>query len=130
MLNEHNEKVEEKKEKEGVTKLVRKQLLRHQPAVAPTQPFNINEMEKEKEKELNASQPATQKEKKNMIHDTISSLRVRKSTRNKVNALINLGKADSADMLVDIAIDEYINSLAKEERKTFEMLYQVLQNRK
>lgn len=128
MLNEkeQNEITEGKTKTEGGTKpIVRKQLLRHKPAITPTQPFTINEIEKD------VIQPPSPNKKKSVVDDPISSIRVRTSTRNKINALINLGRADTADVLIDILIDEYLNAnLTKDERKTYEMLYQVLQNRK
>lgn len=61
---------------------------------------------------------------------SITSVRVTKSTRNKLNALIQLGKADNVDTLIDILLDEYIEtSLLKDEKKTFNLILDIIQKR-
>ena len=73
---------------------------------------------------------ARKTKKREEIAAQITSVRVTKSTRNKLNTLIQLGKADSVDVLVDMLLDEYIeNSLAKDEKKTFDLVFDVIQKR-
>ncbi|MFJ7669672.1 DUF5388 domain-containing protein [Lysinibacillus sp. NPDC097195] len=61
---------------------------------------------------------------------TITSVRVTKTTRNKLNALIQLGKADNVDTLIDILLDEYIETnLLKDEKKTFNLILDIIQKR-
>lgn len=61
---------------------------------------------------------------------TITSVRVTKATRNKLNALIQLGKADNVDTLIDILLDEYAeNNLVKDEKKTYSLILSILQKR-
>ena len=60
----------------------------------------------------------------------ITSVRVTKTTRNKLNALIQLGKADNVDNLIDILLDEYIESiLVEDEKKTFHLVLDIIQKR-
>ena len=60
----------------------------------------------------------------------ITSVRVTKPTRNKLNALIQLGKADNVDTLIDIILDEYIETnLLKDEKKTFNLIFDIIQKR-
>lgn len=60
----------------------------------------------------------------------ITSVRVTKYKRNKLNALIQLGKADNIDTLINILLDEYIEtSLVKDEKKTFNFVLDIIQKR-
>ena len=60
----------------------------------------------------------------------ITSVRVTKYTRNKLNALIQLGKADNVDTLIDILLYEYIETnLVKDEKKTFNLILDIIQKR-
>ena len=87
----------------------------------------------QKRKIFNASylsQTILTKTKKQNTAAQITTVRVTKATRNKLNALIQLGKADSVDVLLDILLDEYIeNNLVKEEKKTFNIVFEVIQKR-
>ena len=61
---------------------------------------------------------------------SITSVRVTKATRNKLNALIQIGKADNVDTLIDIILDEYIETtLVKDEKKSYNLVLNILQKR-
>ncbi|WP_361920328.1 DUF5388 domain-containing protein [Streptomyces sp. NPDC046876] len=50
-------------------------------------------------------------------------MRVKKSTRNKLNALVSLNKADTIDDLIEIMFDEYFSvHVTKDEKKQFDMV--------
>lgn len=60
----------------------------------------------------------------------ITSVRVSKQTRNKLNALIQLGKADSVDVLIDALLEEYMEAnLVKEDKKVFNLILDIIQKR-
>ncbi|MFJ7669675.1 DUF5388 domain-containing protein [Lysinibacillus sp. NPDC097195] len=60
----------------------------------------------------------------------ITSIRVAKCTRNKLNALIQLGEAVNVDTLIDILLEEYIEAnLVKDEKKTFNLIFDIIQKR-
>ncbi|WP_413783016.1 DUF5388 domain-containing protein, partial [Planococcus halocryophilus] len=47
----------------------------------------------------------------------------KKSTRNKLNALVSLNKADTIDDLIEIMFDEYFSvHVTKDEKKQFDMV--------
>ena len=104
----------------------------------PAQEFKLEETAEVKEsapaQEKQVAKPArkrtAKKTKKQKVETNITSVRVTKSTRNKLNALIQLGKADSVDVLLDKLLDDYIqNSLVEEEKKIFNLVYEVIQKR-
>lgn len=100
----------------------KKKLLDRGPKIMPAQEFKLED----------APADPTQAEpaKKRTTAAQITSVRVTKTTRNKLNTLIQLGKADSVDVLLDHLLDEYIeNHLAKDEQKTFDLIFDVIQKR-
>ena len=126
----------------------KKRLLDRGPKIVPAQEFKLEPTEEIKveeavqeeqqpsekagkaEKTEKAEKTPTKKTKKQDPATKITTVRVTKATRNKLNALIQLGKADSVDILLDILLDEYIeNSLVKEEKKTFNLVFEVIQKR-
>ena len=116
----------------------RKKLLDRGPKIVPAQEFKLEETVEVKEsapaQEKQVAKPArkrtAKKTKKQKVETNITSVRVTKSTRNKLNALIQLGKADSVDVLLDTLLDEYIeNSLVQDEQKIFNIFYEVIQKR-
>lgn len=117
----------------------KKRLLDRGPKIVPTQEFKLDStnetkveepVQEEKQSSEKAEQAPTKKTKKQDTAAQITTVRVTKATRNKLNALIQLGKADSVDVLLDILLDEYIeNNLVKEEKKTFNLVFEVIQKR-
>ena len=115
----------------------KRKLLDRGAKITPEKQFDIAEIEpatnklaiaKEEEKvEKKAEKKATPKRRN---AQDITSVRVTKSTRNKLNALIQMGKADSVDVMIDILLDEYIdNTLVKDEKKTYGIVLGIIQNR-
>ena len=103
----------------------KKKLLDRGPKIVPAQEFKLEEEADVQEKPKRAK-PA----KKAKAAAQITSVRVTKTTRNKLNTLIQLGKAESADILLDQLLDEYIEThLAQEEQKTFQLIFDVIQKR-
>ena len=103
----------------------KKKLLDRGPKIMPAQEFKLEDATADEPTQ--AEQAPT---KKRATAAQITSVRVTKTTRNKLNTLIQLGKADSVDDLLDHLLDEYIeNHLAKEEQKTFDLIFDVIQKR-
>lgn len=104
----------------------RKKLLDRGPKIAPAQEFTLEDI---KEEPVEPEEAKRVKKPKKTSHNT-TTVRVEKLTRNKLNALVQMGKAESVDVLVDILIDEYINQhLLKDEKKTFDIILEVLRNK-
>lgn len=89
------------------------------PKIEPTIPFKLEEVEPvvqtEFEKRVKKKEASSEKKE--------SSVRVKKSTRNKLNALVSLNKADTIDDLIEIMFDEYFSvHVTKDEKKQFDMV--------
>lgn len=120
----------------------KKRLLERGPKIVPAQEFKLEPTD-----ETTAKAPAQEqltltpakveakvgvpaKAPKKREAPQITSVRVTKATRNKLNALIQLGKADNVDTLIDILLDEYIETnLVKDEKKTFNLVLDIIQKR-
>jgi hypothetical protein len=111
----------------------KKKLLERGAKITPEQQFNLDEIEvanepktaPEESKKVEAKAIPKQRNSQN-----ITSVRVTKATRNKLNALIQMGKADNVDILIDILLDEYIdNTLVKDEKKTYGIVLNIIQKR-
>ena len=123
--------------------LNKKKLLNRGPKIVPTEEFVLEETvpaeKKEKAPETKVEKAPEQKKSKAPAKKTpakrttpadITSIRVTKATRSKINALIQMGKADNADLLIDILLDEYIdNTLTKDEKKTYGIVLEILKKR-
>ena len=103
----------------------KKKLLDRGPKIMPAQEFKLEDATADVQEQAEQA-PA----KKRNTAAQITSVRVTKTTRNKLNTLIQLGKADSVDVLLDHLLDEYIeNHLVKDEQKTFDLIFDVIQKR-
>lgn len=112
----------------------KKKLLNRGPKILPDQEFKLEEKDTDVEAEAEVQKldqkPEAPKPTKKREVAQITSVRVTKTTRNKLNALIQLGKAENVDNLIDILLDEYIeNNLLKEEKKTFNIVLDIIQKR-
>ena len=118
----------------------KRKLLQRGPKIVPAQEFKLeptNETPVQEAvqeqlilKSTKAEPKAPEKASKKREVPQITSVRVTKPTRNKLNALIQLGKADNVDTLIDIILDEYIETnLVKEEKKTFNLIFDIIQKR-
>ncbi|MDJ0332996.1 DUF5388 domain-containing protein [Planococcus sp. S3-L1] len=97
----------------------KKKLLDRGPQIQPTTPFKLDDVEPvvQAEPEKIVKKKTISSEKKE------SSVRVKKSTRNKLNALVSLNKADTIDDLIEIMFDEYFSvHVTKDEKKQFDMV--------
>lgn len=120
----------------------KKRLLERGPKIVPSQEFKLEPTDEVTVEDVlvQEQQPAhaprqteaTDSPKANKRREAaqITSVRVTKTTRNKLNALIQLGKADNVDSLIDILLDEYIKTnLVKDEEKTFNLILDIIQKR-
>lgn len=114
----------------------RKKLLERGPKIVPAQEFKLESgaetnAESKSQKQQPEAKPVEEaKQARKRESAQITSVRVTKTTRNKLNALIQLGKADNVDVMIDILLDEYIeNNLVKDEKKTFNLILDILQKR-
>lgn len=111
----------------------KKKLLDRGPKITPAEEFKLEEVEATPATKVEVEKTAVVEEapkpKRRHAQD-ITSVRVTKQTRNKLNALIQMGNADNVDLLIDILIDEYIeHTLTKEEKKTFTIVHDILRKR-
>ncbi|MGN7118978.1 DUF5388 domain-containing protein [Lysinibacillus odysseyi] len=115
----------------------KKKLLERGPKIVPAQEFKLETEEEANDESSPQEQrfeakPVVEEAKQTRKRESaqITSVRVTKTTRNKLNALIQLGKADNVDVMIDILLDEYIeNNLVKGEKKTFNLILDILQKR-
>lgn len=100
----------------------RKKLLERGPQISPANQFKLEAVEQtepvvpevEKKPETKKVTPPEKK---------VTSVRVKKSTRDKLNALVSLNKADTIDELLEIMIDEYLSAnILKDEKKQFDIV--------
>lgn len=110
----------------------KKKLLDRGPKITPAQEFTLSDVEI-KETNVSSVEPEPSKvikEKPKKTKQSTTTVRVEKITRSKLNALVQMGKAETVDVLVDILIDEYVNhQLLKEEKKTYDILLNVLRKK-
>ncbi|MEK4082229.1 DUF5388 domain-containing protein [Solibacillus sp. FSL K6-1126] len=109
----------------------KKKLLDRGPKITPAQEFTLNNVETN---EINVSsvepEPLRVEEKPKKTKQSTTTVRVEKLTRSKLNALVQMGKAETVDILVDILIDEYVShQLLKDEKKTYDILLNVLRKK-
>ena len=116
----------------------RKKLLERGPKIVPAQEFKLDAVEEaeaaskpqQEQQQPEAKQAEKPKRARKSESAHITSVRVTKPTRNKLNALIHMGKAESVDVIIDILLDEYIeNNLVRDEKKTFNLVLDIIQKR-
>lgn len=111
----------------------KKKLLDRGPKITPAQEFTLNDVETN-ETNVSSVEPeplkVVKEERPKKTKQSTTTVRVEKITRSKLNALVQMGKAETVDVLVDILIDEYVNhQLLKDEKKTFDILLDVLRKK-
>ena len=111
----------------------KKKLLDRGPKITPAQEFTLSDVETN---ETNVSSverepiKVVKEERPKKTKQSTTTVRVEKITRSKLNALVQMGKAETVDVLVDILIDEYVNNqLLKDEKKTYDILLNVLRKK-
>lgn len=128
-----------------MSNLLKKGNLSRKPNAKPEETFSLEDLDEKPKKVEEAKQPkqpteepviekATPKKsttkKKRKINEDITSVRVTKETRSRLNALIQLGRAENVDDLIDAIVDDYIEmQLTPNEKKTFDILVKVIQKR-
>lgn len=97
-------------------------------AAAPQQTYKADVTEENTRDSNNGSQKDTPSKRgaKAKVSTGSSTVRVSNLTRNKLSALVTMGKGDSADALISTMIDEYLNLLSSNERKEYELIRDVL----
>lgn len=111
----------------------KKKLLDRGPKITPAQEFTLSAVETN-ETNVSTVEPEpikiVKEEKPKKTKQSTTTVRVEKITRSKLNALVQMGKAETVDVLVDILIDEYVNNqLLKDEKKTYDILLNVLRKK-
>lgn len=110
----------------------KKKLLDRGPKITPAQEFTLTDIDA-KETEVSSVEPEPLKivkDKPKKAKQSTTTVRVEKSTRSKLNALVQMGKAETVDVLIDILIDEYVNhQLLKDEKKTYDILFNILRKK-
>lgn len=102
----------------------KKKLLNRGPKITPTTQFDPTDLSTPESKQKKAVKESSSQKKD-------SSVRVKRSTRNKLNALVSLNKADTIDELIDIMIDEYMAThILKDERKQFDLVMELYKLKK
>ena len=118
----------------------KKQLLDRGPKIEPQTAFSLDE-EKEtevdelKKDDQQEQQPAAEIEEtpktkkpgrpKVIREDQVTSVRLMKSTRSKLNALVQLGKAENVDLLIDTLVEDYIKlELTKDEKRIYQIVFE------
>lgn len=104
----------------------KKKLLERGPQIEPTTQFKLEEVEP-------ATSPikvGTKRTKEKSPKNKPSSVRVKKSTRDKLNALVSINKADTVDDLIDIMIEEYVSAhITKDEKKQLDIIIELYRSR-
>lgn len=125
-----------------MSNLLKKGNLSRTPNIKPKETFSLNddvkiESEKAEETQITAEEATEEKvtpkkatKKKRKVNEDITSVRVTKETRSRLNALIQLGRAENVDDLIDAIVDDYIEvQLTPAEKKTFNILVDVIKKR-
>ncbi|MCC9626682.1 DUF5388 domain-containing protein [Thalassospira sp. MA62] len=111
-----------------IQKPSRKRLLDRKGAASPQQTYKA-EATQELNDDVNVvgqKETSNKRATKNSVNIGSSTVRVSNLTKNKLSALVTMGKADSADAIISTMIDEYLELLSSNERKEYEMIRDVL----
>lgn len=118
----------------------KKKLLDRGPKIEPQTAFSLDEDKETKVDEMKndgqqQQQPAAEVEEtpitkkpgrpKVIRDDQVTSVRLMKSTRSKLNALVQLGKAENVDLLIDSLVEDYIKQeLTKDEKRIYQIVFE------
>ena len=107
----------------------KKKLLNRGTTPIPEQQFNLNDVTEDAPvKKVEETKESVSSKKKDVADNT--SLRVKKQTRNRLKALIHYGRADNVDSLIEMLLEEYLETnLKKEERKTYDLILKLITDR-
>lgn len=90
--------------------------------VTPKTTFTLDELPaaQEKRQEVTKVKPPVTPRKA----EKTTTVRVSVAMKNKLNAMVTMGIADSVDQLTDLVVDEYIsNILTKDQKKQLDIIY-------
>lgn len=91
------------------------------PTVTPKTTFSVNDLPQQSKEEVIVEKKAAPS--KLGVTEKTTTVRVSVSMKNKLNALVTMGIADTVDQLTDVLIDEYVtNILSKDEKKQLEII--------
>ncbi|WP_052131613.1 DUF5388 domain-containing protein [Planococcus sp. CAU13] len=90
------------------------------PTVTPKTTFSVNDLPKNPKEEVPEKKVTPAKP---IVAEKTTTVRVSVAMKNKLNALVTMGIADTVDQLADVLIDEYVtNILSKDEKKQLEII--------
>ena len=117
----------------------KKKLLNRGPKIEPAKTFSLEQVEKtaapeEAVQQEQATQPEQAEVKKvgrpRTVTEEITSVRISKSTRSKLNALVQMGKSTNADMMISELIDQYVaSSLTEDDQRVYGIISDTLNKR-
>lgn len=100
--------------------------------VTPRTTFSLNDLPEQPTEEVIEKKVHETKvvEKKAAIAEKTTTVRVSVGMKNKLNALVTMGVADSVDQLADVLYDEYVNNiLSKDEKKQLEIILELYKSK-
>lgn len=104
----------------------KKKLLERGTPIEPTTQFKLEEVESA----TTTSKIDTRRAKERSPKNKPSSVRVKKTTRDRLNALVSLNKAETVDDLLDIMIEEYVSAhVTKDEKKQLDIIIELYRSR-
>lgn len=111
-----------------IQKPAKKRLLDRKGAAAPQQTYKAEVLEENtgESKAVSQKEAPTNRVTKATVNTGSGTVRVSNLTRNKLSALVTMGKADSVDAMISAMIDEYLELFSSNERKEYEMIRDVL----
>lgn len=90
------------------------------PTVTPKTTFSVNDLPQQLKEEVPEKKVSPAKP---ISAEKTTTVRVSVAMKNKLNALVTMGIADTVDQLADVLIDEYVtNILSKDEKKQLEII--------
>lgn len=96
--------------------------------VTPKTTFTLDELPEPSKAPVIEKTPAAKVKPRQPEKTT--TVRVSVPMKNKLNAMVTMGLADSVDQLTDLVVDEYIsNILTKDQKKQLDIIYEMY-NRK
>lgn len=104
----------------------KKKLLERGPQIQPTTQFKLEEAESA----TPTPKEGIRKTKEKLPKNKPSSVRVKKNTRDRLNALVSINKAETVDDLLDIMIEEYVSvHITKDEKKQLDIILELYRSR-
>lgn len=104
-------------------------LLERGAPIVPERVFTMDDLNTVSKDPVEEKKPA--KKNTRTTAEKTTTVRVSAATKNKLNAMVTVGIADTVDQLTDVLIDEYIsNILSKEEKKQLNIVLDLYKTKK